>query len=183
MSTAWGICSSSPNELASRAAVARTSALSRDHASSSRDAQLPGDLLQREHDPLCLSGRGWCSRSESVAPIHDVSSQRIEDAEMAKTMETAVPERLRSRHRRAHLASDRRTGAHSRREVRMRQRRWIRRYWLAIMLVTVLAGLAAGFVHVFVWPPVAPYAIGALLASAGSPRSTSTSRARDPIQR
>lgn len=34
------------------------------------------------------------------------------------------------------------------------------------MLVTVLAGLAAGFVHVFVWQPVAPYAIGALLASA-----------------
>lgn len=48
----------------------------------------------------------------------------------------------------------------------MRQRRWLRRPWLAIMLVTVLAGLAAGFVHVFVWQPVAPYAIGALLASA-----------------
>lgn len=48
----------------------------------------------------------------------------------------------------------------------MRQRRWLRRHWLAIMLVTVLAGLAAGFVHVFVWQPVAPYAIGALLASA-----------------
>ena len=85
---------------------------------------------------------------------------------MAKAMETAIPVRLRDRHRRAQLASDRRAGTHSRREVRALQRRWLRRHWMPIVLVAVLAIVMAGFINVFVWQPAAPYAIGALLASA-----------------
>ena len=85
---------------------------------------------------------------------------------MAKTIETAIPVRLRDRHRRAQLASDRRAGTHSRREVRALQRRWLRRHWMPIVLVAVLAIVMAGFINVFVWQPAAPYAIGALLASA-----------------
>ena len=84
---------------------------------------------------------------------------------MAKTRETAIPVRLRDRHRRAQLASDRRAGAQSRREVRARQRRWLRRHLMPMVLVAALASMMAGFIHLFVWQPVAPYAIGALLAS------------------
>ncbi len=47
----------------------------------------------------------------------------------------------------------------------MRQRRWLRRGWRVIVLAAVLAVLLAGFVQVFVPKPVAPYAIGALIAS------------------
>ena len=85
---------------------------------------------------------------------------------MAKTAETAIPMRLRDRHRRVQLASDRRAGAHSRREVRERQRRWVRCHWRPMVVVAAFTSVMAGFIHVIVWQPVAPYAIGALFASA-----------------
>jgi len=94
-------------------------------------------------------------------------SHKTEGGEvMAKTIENVIPAGLRDRARKAHLASDHRTGASSRREVRARHRRWLRRQWHVTAVVAALTGFAVAAVHVFVWKPVAPYVIGALLASA-----------------
>ena len=84
---------------------------------------------------------------------------------MAKTMENVIPAGLRDRARKAHLASDRRTGAYPRRQVRVVRRRWLQRHWLLITVTAILACLATAGIHAFVWQPVAPYAIGALVTS------------------
>jgi anti-sigma-K factor RskA len=69
---------------------------------------------------------------------------------MARTIESAIPGRIRERHRRTELASDRRLGTQSRREGRARQRRWLRTQWRVILLAAALAIVMAGFVHMFV---------------------------------
>jgi hypothetical protein len=85
---------------------------------------------------------------------------------MARTMEWTLADGLRDRHRQAQLASDRRAGAHSRREVRRLQREWAQKFWMIIVGTLVAAGVAAALIHRFIDTPFAPYATGALLASA-----------------
>src|SRR6185436_20401100 len=94
------------------------------------------------------------------------SSPSTEDASMAKAIETAIPARIRERHRRSQLASDRRTGAQSRREIWVQKRRWLRCQWRVMIVVAVPTAVAVAFIQARVWQPLAPYTIGALVASA-----------------
>src|SRR6185295_1140201 len=85
---------------------------------------------------------------------------------MAKAIETAIPARFRERHRQAQLASDRRTGAQSRREIWVHKRQWLRRQWQVLIVMAVPTAVAVALIQAYVWRQLAPYAIGALVASA-----------------
>jgi hypothetical protein len=72
---------------------------------------------------------------------------------------------LRSRRRRQELGSDRRAGAHSRRELMRLRRAWLRRSWRAVLVIASLSLLSSLAALVFLPDSVAPYVVGALLAS------------------
>ena len=86
---------------------------------------------------------------------------------MAQPLMQSITARVRERRRSAVLAGDGRVGAHSKRQLREQQRRWLRVYWLGIALVIALSAATAAAIHLFAWEPIAPYLVGATLASAG----------------
>lgn len=85
---------------------------------------------------------------------------------VARSFEGAIPARIRQRHRLTELASDRRAGVHSKRQLHYQQRRWLQSRWHLILRVAAMVGILAAAIHFFVWEPVAPYVVGATLASA-----------------
>src|SRR5690606_2088889 len=72
---------------------------------------------------------------------------------------------LKDRRRRNELGSDRRAGSHSRRELSRLRRAWLRRSWRAVLVLMVAALLSSLAALVFLPDKVAPYVVGALLAS------------------
>lgn len=86
---------------------------------------------------------------------------------MSLSNNLAIPARIRERRRIVQLASDRRTGAHSRRLLRTRQLRWIRIHWQLCVLTVPLCVALTALVVLVVPQPFAPYVVGALVASVG----------------
>lgn len=82
---------------------------------------------------------------------------------------TALVRRVRhaiaSRRRARELSSDLRAGAHSRREIQRLRRDWLRRAWRPVAVVMTLAGVAALASYLFLPQAIAPYAVGAVLAT------------------
>ena len=79
----------------------------------------------------------------------------------------SITARVRERQRSAALAGNSRVGVHSKRQLRDQQKRWLPTYWLGIALILALAGTTAAAIHLFAWTPIAPYLVGATLASGG----------------
>ena len=84
---------------------------------------------------------------------------------MSLSNNLAIPARIRERRRIVQLASDRRTGAHSRRLLRTRQLRWIRIHWQLCVLTVPLCVALTALVVLVVPQPFTPYVVGALVAS------------------
>lgn len=76
-------------------------------------------------------------------------------------------DRFNTRRRQRQLSGNERAAYFARRQVQSLQRRWIRANWRVELLVAGAAVLATGGAWAFVWDPLAPYVIGALVASAG----------------
>lgn len=85
---------------------------------------------------------------------------------MAKSMNETFPARLSDRYRRFQLASDRRTGAHSRREVRDLQSAWVRKNWWPILVLATIAAIMSAIAYLLLWESVRQFAVGAIVTSA-----------------
>lgn len=86
---------------------------------------------------------------------------------MSRPNNLAISELVSGRRRAFELASDRRVGAHSRRELRKHQRRWARVHWRPIVLVIFTSVVLAAIVFIFIPTRIAPYLVSAILTSTG----------------
>lgn len=84
---------------------------------------------------------------------------------MTRSEHFVVPGRLGGRHREFVLSSDRRVGAQSRRDLRKAQTRWAHVHWPLMAIAALTAVAFAVLALLFIPSRVAPYVVGALLAS------------------